>query len=56
MRVYARTGRRTGVSVGPIGLMILGPIYLTVWMLYAAVYAVGWCLALLILTWKVSRR
>jgi hypothetical protein len=32
MRVYYRAGRRSGVSIGPVGMLILGPFYLLYYM------------------------
>jgi hypothetical protein len=44
MRVWIRTSRRTGVSLGCAGLLILGPVLLLIWLVYAAaliVYLLG---------------
>lgn len=44
MRAYARTGRSTGISVGPIGLLFLGP-FLGVWLIFKCVVLFGQALA-----------
>lgn len=47
MRLYVRTSRRTGVSVGPVALIVLGPFMLMGWLLYLgllALYGFGWLL------------
>lgn len=36
MRLYVRTTRNTGVSLGPVALLILGPFLLAMWAVYAA--------------------
>jgi len=44
VRVWIRTTRNTGVSLGPVALLLLGPFLLTAWVLYAAaliVYVIG---------------
>ena len=39
MRFYYRTWERTGVSVGPFGMLILLPLYAAALMLMVVVYA-----------------
>jgi hypothetical protein len=44
LRVWIRTTRNTGVSLGCLGLLVLGPFLLLAWVLYAAaliVYVIG---------------
>jgi hypothetical protein len=44
MRVWFRTSRNTGISLGPLGLLILGPFLLAAWAVYFAallVYVTG---------------
>jgi hypothetical protein len=44
VRVWVRTSRNTGVSVGPVALAIAAPFLLAGWLLYAAcmiVYLAG---------------
>ena len=36
MRVWFRTSRRTGISLGPVALLILGPFLLAAWIVYFA--------------------
>jgi hypothetical protein len=36
MRVWFRTSRNTGISLGPLGLLIVGPFLLAAWAVYAA--------------------
>jgi hypothetical protein len=36
VRLYVRTTRNTGVSLGPVALLILGPFLLAMWAVYAA--------------------
>ena len=36
MRVYVRTTRGTGISLGPVALIVLGPFLLCLWLVYAA--------------------
>jgi hypothetical protein len=45
MRVWIRTSRNTGISLGCAGLLILGPFLLIAWLVYLTgllVYALGW--------------
>jgi hypothetical protein len=45
MRVWFRTSRNTGVSLGCLGLAVFGPFLVLGWAVYAAalvVYALGW--------------
>jgi hypothetical protein len=47
VRVWVRTSRRTGVSLGPVALLVLAPVLLCAWILYVAalaVYGIGWLL------------
>ena len=46
MRVYLRTSRRSGVSLGVITLLLLLPLLAAIWTLWAAVVVAG---ALLVL-------
>ncbi len=48
MRVYMRTGRRTGVSVGLFGTIVLGFFYLLALLFAAMVAAVVFLVALLV--------
>jgi hypothetical protein len=44
VRVWVRTSRRTGVSLGPVALLILLPFLLCAWIVYAAamiLYIIG---------------
>jgi hypothetical protein len=44
VRVWIRTTRNTGISLGPLGLLILGPFLLAAWAVYLAaliVYVTG---------------
>jgi len=48
MRVYMRTGRRTGVSVGLFGTIVLGFVYLVALLFAAMIAAVVFLVALLV--------
>lgn len=41
MRFYLRTSRNTGVGVGPLGLLILGPIYFAWIVLLVLAFVIG---------------
>ena len=52
MRIYMRTGRRTGVSIGFWEMLLLWPVYGT-WFMIMACYWIGKLYALaLIYAWK----
>jgi hypothetical protein len=38
--VWFRTSRRTGISLGPVALLILGPFLLAAWAVYFAALVV----------------
>jgi hypothetical protein len=42
MRLYVRTSRNTGVSLGPVALVILGPFLLAMWVVYVVALLVYW--------------
>jgi hypothetical protein len=44
MRAYARAGRNTAVSVGPVGLILLWPLYATYYV-FATFVVVGRAIA-----------
>jgi hypothetical protein len=46
MQFYFRTGRNTGVGLGPLGLLIVAPFYLAVLVAIAFVYVVIFAIAL----------
>lgn len=46
MRFYFRTGRGSGISVGPLGLFIIGPLYLLVFLAWLAIQVAVGVLAL----------
>jgi hypothetical protein len=44
VRVWARTSRHTGISLGPVALLILAPFLVVFWVLYLTglvVYVIG---------------
>lgn len=41
MRIYYRTGRRSGVSMGPIGWLVVGPFLLMYWVVVAGIVGLG---------------
>jgi hypothetical protein len=54
VRVYYRTGRRSGVSLGPIGLLIVGPFILMfyafvfmLWIAWLMIVGIAWVIAAL---------
>lgn len=51
MRAYARTGRSTGVSIGPIGLLFLGP-FIGVYMMFRVFVLFGQAVASLFRGWR----
>ena len=48
MQFFFRTGENTGVGVGPVGLLILAPIYLAVIALAVAMFGVALLVMLVI--------
>jgi hypothetical protein len=46
MQFYFRTGRNTGVGLGPLGLLIVAPFYLAVLAAVAFVYVVIFAIVL----------
>jgi hypothetical protein len=48
MRVYMRTGRRTGVSLGLFGTIVLGFLYLVALLFAAMIAAVVFLVALVV--------
>jgi hypothetical protein len=59
MQFYFRTGKNTGVGLGPLGLLIIAPFYLAVLAVVAFVYVVIFVIVLLaglVATFRERRR
>jgi len=52
MRVYMRTGRRTGVSIGFWGMLLLWPVYATWFMIMVCYWIVKLYAYVFIYAWK----
>ena len=58
MQFFFRTSENTGVGLGPLGMLIVAPLYLALIMLIAAAYAIGVIVALIVFTVRaiIARR
>ena len=55
MQFYFRTGRQTGVSVGPLGMLIVAPFYLAVLAFVAFLYLIAIVFLLVVALIRVLR-
>ncbi len=57
MRVYANRRGFTGLSLGPVGLLIVGPLVVGVWLVWLLVWTAFWLLVcvyrLLVTVWRL---
>ena len=52
MRVYANSRGTTGVSLGPVGFLVVAPIIVGLWMVWLLVWGLAMLVRAVVLLWR----